>query len=363
MLAGTMKRTYTIALLIFAIYFLLDVKVLSSHSWDPRAFVLERRPDIPLEQGWDTGYDAQWYYLIAADPLGAPPKLDAPNYRYQRIIYPVLIRIISLGRKDWMPWAMLATNLGATSTIAAVLAVLLYRRGVSPWFTLVVVFSLGFVLSMRFDLLEPLTIALALGGWITYNEKKPAVGILLFALSGLTKEIGLVFPIAIATWLLRQGKWRSAAWVVAGSIMPYLAWQTYLTYWLGTNADASAATRLNLVPFSGLLMMKDMPSRLLVGLWAVLPAISGGLGVAWDVNKRPSVLNYAEFYLVILQVGLMATMPNPTWLDPLAVLRTASGLLVSLLLWLAICHPRALPYLTAYYAPSIIVLAMIPGFL
>ncbi len=357
------KRPYIVAIVVFVIFLLFDIIVLSSHNWDPGAFILERRADVPLVQGWDTGYDAQWYYLIAADPMGSAAELDAPNYRYQRIIYPILIRILSLGRIDWMPWAMLAINLGAASIIAAILAELLFRRGVSPWFTLVFVFSLGFALSMRFDLLEPLTIALALAGWITVSEKKPITGILFFALSGLTKEIGLVFPIAMASCLIWQRQWRSATWVIAGSLMPYLAWQTYLAFWLGTSVNASAATRLNLVPFSGYFINKDLPSRVLVGLWVALPAMSGLLGSAWDVYKRPSVLNYPEFYLVILQVVLVATMPNPTWLDPLAVLRTASGLLISLLLWLASCHPRALPYLTAYYMPSIIVLAIVPGLL
>jgi hypothetical protein len=349
-----MKRTLTVAIVVITFFLLLDLKVLWSHNWDPHAFILERRPEVPLEQGWDIGYDAQWYYLIAVDPLGAAHKMDAPDLRYQRIIYPTLIRIISLGREDWMPWAILAINLGAATTITAILANLLSRRGVSPWFALVPVIWLGFALSMRLDLLEPLAIALALVGWITYSENKPAVGILFFALSGLTKEIGLIFPIAIACWLIRQGKWRSATWIVVGSILPYLAWQVYLRTWLGVSAVANAAKHLNLVPFSGFLLIKDFPSRLLVWLWAIVPAILGGLGLTWDVLKKPTVLNYPEFYLVLFQIALVATLPNPTWLDPLAVLRTASGLLVSLLLWLAVCHRRGLPYLGAYYIPSII---------
>ena len=358
-----MKRAHTVAIVVFTIFLFFNIKVLSSHNWDPRAFILERRPEVPLEQGWDIGYDAQWYYLIAVDPQGAAPELDAPSFRYQRIVYPILIRIVSLGRVDWMPWAMLAINLAAASMITAILADLLARRGVSSWFALMPALSLGFALSMRLDLLEPLTIALALCGWITFSEKKPAVGILFFALSGLTKEIGLIFPLAIASCLLWQGKWRSATWTVAGSIMPYLAWQACLAYWLGVSAGASEASQLNLVPFSGFFIIRDLPSRMLVGLWAILPAILGGLGLTWDIFKRPTVLNYPEFYLVLLQVALVVTLPNPTWLDPLAVLRTATGLLVSLLLWFAVRHPRGLPYLGAYYIPSVMIMVIVPGLL
>jgi hypothetical protein len=88
-----------------------------------------------------------------------------------------------------MPWAMLLINLASASVVAGILAELLSRRGVSGWFALVLIFSLGFMLSMRMDLLEPLTLALGLGGWIAYDEKKPLTGNVLFALSGLTRKL------------------------------------------------------------------------------------------------------------------------------------------------------------------------------
>ncbi len=38
------------------------------------------------------GYDGQFAYQIALDPLEAAPYLDVPAYRYQRILYPLLGR-------------------------------------------------------------------------------------------------------------------------------------------------------------------------------------------------------------------------------------------------------------------------------
>lgn len=324
---------------------------------------MERRPEIPLEQGWDIGYDAQWYYAIAADPLNAANKVDIPAFRYQRIVFPLLIRAASLGRVAWMPWAMLLINLASASVIAGILAELLYRRGASGWFALALIFSLGFMLSMRMDLLEPLTLALGLGGWIVYDEKKPLTGILLFALSGLTKEIGLIFPAAIAAWLLWRGSWRAAVWIVVGSIIPYLVWRIYLTYQFGQTPEAGEVTRLTWIPFSGFLTYKDLPGILFVGIWTLIPAVLSGLGLAWDVWFRRSVLQHPEVFLLMFQVALIATLPRLTWIDPLAVLRTASGLLISIMLWLSMCHPRGLRYLAAIQAPSGLIMAIVPGFL
>ncbi len=358
-----MRRPLSVALVVLVAYLLFDFKVLSSHDWNPRAFIMERRQEIPREQGWDIGYDAQYYYAIAVDPLSAADKLDSPTYRYQRIIYPLFIRIISLGNENLMPWTMLVINLAAVSAIAGILAGLLSRRGVSVWFAVVLVFFLGLMLSMRMDLLEPLVLALGLGGWMAYKKDKPAVGILLFALSGLTKEVGLIFPAAITAWLLLQGKWRTALWTLAGSTLPFLVWQFYLTSQFGTRFAASGATHLTRIPFSGLFNYKDLPGFLFVGFWAAIPAVLGGLGLAWDLWRRPSSLQHPEIFLLIFQVALIATLPRPTWGDPLAVLRTATGLLVSLLLWLALSHPRALPYLAAFYIPSGLVMAIVPGLL
>ena len=53
------------------------------------------------------GYDGQFTYAIALDPANAAPHLDAPAYRYQRILHPLfnailvlLINYLTLSRSD-----------------------------------------------------------------------------------------------------------------------------------------------------------------------------------------------------------------------------------------------------------------------
>jgi hypothetical protein len=132
----------------------------------------------------------------------------------------------------------------------------------------------------------------------------------------------LIFPAAIAAWLLWRGSWRAAFWIVVGSIIPYLVWRIYLTYQFGQTSEADEVTRLTWIPFSGFLTYNDLPGILFVGIWTLIPAVLSGLGLAWDVWFRRSVLQHPEVFLLIFQVALIATLPRLTWIDPLAVLRT-----------------------------------------
>src|SRR5262245_62119812 len=45
------------------------------------------------------GYDGQFVYYIARDPSGAAQYLDVPAYRFQRILLPVIGRILAFGQE------------------------------------------------------------------------------------------------------------------------------------------------------------------------------------------------------------------------------------------------------------------------
>src|SRR5215475_7160687 len=73
-------------------------------------------PDLPLLR--NEGYDGQFYYRLALDPFTSKPTdfgitLDAPLYRHQRILYPLMAWAMSAGRSDLVPWAMLFINFSA----------------------------------------------------------------------------------------------------------------------------------------------------------------------------------------------------------------------------------------------------------
>ena len=63
--------------------------------------------------GTSNGYDGQYAYYIARDPAHAAGCLDVPAYRYQRILLPVLGRVLALGNTDAIPAAFVLINLVA----------------------------------------------------------------------------------------------------------------------------------------------------------------------------------------------------------------------------------------------------------
>ena len=341
---------------------LFDLKVLASNNWDPRTFVFERPADLPADRPWGggTGYDGQFSYAMALDPLGARAKLDQPDFRYRRIAYPLLVRVLSLGHPACVPWAMLAVNLVAAALGCVILGELLAQRGASAWLALVLPFSLAFLLAIRADLTEPLALALALGGWLAFEKDKPAWSVFLFAAGGLTKEIALLFPAALTVWHLLKKGWRQAA-VLATSFVPYLAWSAILVLWLGTSPMAAYQSRPILIPFGGIRYLTDPIGRAVVGMWVLLPAVGAGLWAALDAWRERTTSRGRDALLVLAQATFVAIMPKPTWEDPLAILRIGLGLLAALLIWLAATHRRVLPFAVAWWAPSALVLALAPG--
>src|SRR5690606_33211595 len=65
------------------------------------------RDGVPLGE---EGYDGQFTYWIALEPRpeAVGPRLDVPAYRYQRILLPLVARLLALGLPGLIPWTLAA---------------------------------------------------------------------------------------------------------------------------------------------------------------------------------------------------------------------------------------------------------------
>ena len=356
-----LKRIGPVALVAAGVVMLFYLKVLSSHDWNPRAFILERPPGVPVSKRGNVGYDGQYSYMLAINPLGSVNGLDQPAYRYQRIVYPMVVKLFSLGQAGWVPWVMVAVNLAATIWGCAALGILIARRGRSPWLALVFILSIGYLLAIRVDLNEPLTFALALSGWLAFEEGSLALSVVLFALSGLSKEVGLVFPAALAVCEF-FGRHARKGLALLTSFVPYALWYMYLFFAFGATEEARAQSHLMWIPFSGIQYVTDQAQLVVVSIWVLGPALLAGAWAAWDAWRGQDVFR-RDAFMVIAQAALVATMPQPTWVDPLAILRIGLGLLAGLLVWLASAHPRWLPIAAGLWLSSGLMMTLIPGLL
>lgn len=338
----------------------LAANLLAINGWDARVFILERPAVSPAGQTWNIGYDGQWYHAIAVDPAGAHSRLDMPNYRYQRIVYPMLARLLALGKPEIIPWTMLLLNLLGAAWTVYILARTFVHRGLFPGLALIYVFFLGTLLVVRMDLLEVLAVALGLSGWWLFGHRRH-LNLVLFALAGLTKEIALVFPLALAAHLFIHRDWKRGLLVAGSSLAAYALWYVALGAWFGFETQDLLKHSPEWLPFSGLRFLQDTASLLVVWLWVALPALAGLLWLAVR-QIRAKVLGWnADLMLLLVSVLAVTTLPRYTWEDPLAMLRAACVMLVALMLAWSHSSPRSLKYLAAWMTPSVLLIFIMPG--
>src|SRR5260370_21277307 len=97
------------------------------------------------------GYDGQFYYQIARNPLGAAPYMDNAPYRYQHFFYGLLAWALSFGQTALVPYALLLINLLSIVGSVEIVSLLLRKYGLSPWFSLPLGLYYGQAIGLTFD--------------------------------------------------------------------------------------------------------------------------------------------------------------------------------------------------------------------
>jgi hypothetical protein len=222
------------------------------------------------------GYDGQFFYFIALDPVGAAPYLGDPSYRYSRIGYPLVARAVALGDPSRVREALVLVNGLAIALATFLLASILVRWGESCWWSLLLATYPGLMLSAFVrDTPEPLAVALALGGtWVLTGTRRltgrrAAAAGLLFAAGALTRETALLFALPAAAALIRER--RPALILAATSLLPYLAWRAFLVDHYG---GLGGEHLLSALPFAGLFEARPWNAdRWLVVFSVIVPVL------------------------------------------------------------------------------------------
>lgn len=362
------RRVFAITL-ILSIMLCLTVLINSDDNARAFAFIGTKFSEgIPEADGGTVGYDGQFAYFIARDGADAIPFLDGPSLRFQRVLYPTLARVLSFGNAELVLWVLLAINVIAHSAAAGMLAYLLADFGAWPYWALIYSLWIGNLFAMRFDLNEPLCMALSLGAVIAYRHDRVWITVILLMLATLTKELGLIFAAGLALHALFRGEWRKSILIAAGPVLLFLAWWIVLRAWLGTLPTRYPAARgISLIPFSGLFDVLDTP-RLpdqgarsiqfgMVSLLMVAPALMTLFAALRTlVRRRELPLSVA---LLIPAVGFLAIMPGVAWEDPVAAYRVGLAVVPAAILFLGEIAPGRLKWLAALWIPALLIIVLL----
>ena len=263
------------------------------------------------------GYDGQFFLAIALDPVRARHYVDAPQYRYSHILYPMLARALALGRNAWIPAALILVNLIAVGVGTFCVATLLARSGLPPALAALYFLFPGLLTAYAEDLSEPLAYGLAalglllLAGW--RGPRRVAGAAAVFALAGLTRETTLLIAVTVAVIHVagaprETGRLRRASGFAAIAVLPYVAWRVFLIAWLGSTASHPGLT-VGVIPFSGLIKATTLDKWPIIGV--ALPAAA--LGAACLLRLRSGWRNETFAALCVSLLVLAVYLPSESY--------------------------------------------------
>jgi hypothetical protein len=310
------------------------------------------------------GYDGQFAYFIALDPNPeqVTPHLDAPAYRYQRILYPLLARILALGRPTAIPWTLIALNLTGHLLGTWALARWLAVSGSRAAYALIYGLWVGLIISLGTDLSEPLAFGLITLAWLSRKRGGMIGGAFLLTASLFTKETGGLFLMAALAADVFARRWRRGVAPLLLGALAFGIWQIWLWQQFGSfgiGSGGAMATPFEYVPFLGffrialasaaafaLFALAFGPFVILPTIWAVVEGLRAAIAGARD----------SGVWALLLNALVIVFLPFSTFREPLGLVRIATGTYLGILLFAA---PRRRNRILNYGFLSFAMLAML----
>ena len=307
------------------------------------------------------GYDGQYYYRLAVSPLGGRHGLDRPAYRYQRIGYPLLARLLALSKSERIAATLVLVNIGAIALGTLCVALLLQRHGLSPLYAVPYALYIGQVASFWRDLAEPLAFAVTALALVLWRIERFWIPSLLLFVALLSKESVLLFVAAALIHLVLQRHWRAAGQLLLLTVFPYLLWQLILYVAFG-QTGLGGTDHPPLLPFGGLSGVRTVQQLLFTLPAVVLPALLclllllHSLRLQWrtcrsSLTGMQSRLHLCavtlravigDFFILALLANLVLVvwLPARSYADLWASARNAQGLVLAALLSPALASTR-----------------------
>ncbi|MFL5652753.1 MAG: AZOBR_p60025 family cell surface glycopolymer formation protein [Ktedonobacteraceae bacterium] len=276
------------------------------------------------------GYDGQFYYRLALDPLHATPFLDHPAYRYQRLVYPIIVAVLSLGQANVIPYMLLVVNFIAIVLGTELLARLLITHHLSPWFSLAFGLYFGQATAFLFDTTEPLTYLFICLGLFLLARQRPTVAALCMGLAVLSRETAVLFPLGYLVLYLLQKRWQDVLRLFLLSIAPTIAWYMVIALLFKTSG-LSAAPAFERIPFQGLFVFfNDARFRPLIILMLIPTLLS------WLLLAKQVVHGHwrsTSWLIWLFNLVLVSWMSRLSYVELVSAGRLSTGLVLAMLFY------------------------------
>ena len=334
------------SLLVGLVYLIFFVIVTLIHHYTAMSYVhLGTRFALHIPTA-NPGYDGQFYYQIARDPLHATQFLDKPAYRYQRIVYALLVFILSAGQTALVPYMLLLVNFVSIVVSVEIVARLLTRYGLSPWFSLAFGLYFGQTAALLFDTTEPFTYALVCLGVLLIEKEYITGAAISMGLATLSRDTAILFPLGYTLFFLLHRRWGNVARFIVLTFLPLLLWYGFLWGIFGETGVKSAPP-FEHIPFAGLFIF--LPQQMLFWQLFVImfvPTMVGWLFVAFEIVRRrwSSVLA-----IWVLNLALVTFMAPDSYREFVSCGRLSTGLVLATLLYGWQTRNKTLLWLSQFY--------------
>lgn len=341
-IAGALRRlrgVWGVTLMTVVVCVCYALIALRAEEWDPMRFVLLGTYFAEGDPDGEWGYDGQYSYQIALDPLEGWRYTDNPAYRYQRVLYPLLARWVALGQSSWIPYTLILVNIVSVGLCAYTASRILAWYGVNVWYALPCGLYAGLLIALRLDTNEPLSYALILLGIWFYVRERNWLGAAMLMLAVFAKETALLAVGAfLATYVLGK-KWGQAGGLLLVSGVPFIVYRLLLYRSFGSVGLASggaATTSFSLIPFGGLMVpgsddVNLLLGRLLImGPLAVVPSVAAVILGARELWRRRW---HPLMFMLLGSALLMIVLPYSTYRELSGATRLSIGLVHSMVLY------------------------------
>jgi hypothetical protein len=177
-----------------------------------------------------SGFDGQYYFMMALNP--SLEKVHIAPHFLQRIVYPILTYIFSLGIPEIMPFMMVLINFMVIILSSCIVMIILKKYKANLNLVFLWAFCVGLLISFTKNLSEPLMMLFIVFVIYFFEKERHFLASLFLALAILTRELGITVYAAILLYFVIKRDLKKFG-IYALAIIPFLLGEIVLFYKTG----------------------------------------------------------------------------------------------------------------------------------